>query len=149
MQAQPQMTTVQPGYAPQPVMGAAPGQTNVVVVTQVVQRPPKDWAHSLFDCFGDFGTCCLACLAPCYVYATNKQSMNKNDGCFGDCLMYYCATQCGCGPCIGSGGRASVRSKYNITGDSCSDFCAHCFCVPCALTQEKREIDGMIATGMN
>ncbi|KND02653.1 uncharacterized protein SPPG_01739 [Spizellomyces punctatus DAOM BR117] len=56
MQAQPQMTTVQPGYAPQPVAGAAPGQTNVVVVTQVVQRPPKDWSHSLFDCFGDFGT---------------------------------------------------------------------------------------------
>ncbi|KAI9099436.1 PLAC8 family-domain-containing protein [Phlyctochytrium arcticum] len=151
MQAQPQMTMVQPGYAPMPHPGTGvpPGQTNVVVVTQVVQRPPKDWSNGLFDCFGDIGTCIFACCFPCYVYGTNKQALNRNSGCVGDCCVYSLTMGCGCAPCVGSGGRGSVRAKYNITGGSCGDLLAHCCCAPCALTQEKREIDSMIAAGMN
>ncbi|KAI8999935.1 PLAC8 family-domain-containing protein [Gaertneriomyces semiglobifer] len=141
---QPQMQIVQPGYAPQPTMATVPGQANVVVVTQVVQRPPKDWSHSLLDCFGDCATCCLATFVPCFVYGQNKAALNKHEGCCGDCCLYCC-----CPWCVGSGGRTSIRAKYNITGDSCGDCCAHLCCTPCALTQEKREIDGMIAAGMN
>ncbi|KAI8816952.1 PLAC8 family-domain-containing protein [Fimicolochytrium jonesii] len=145
MQAQPQMSTVQPGFVP---ATAIPGQANVVVVTQVVQRPPKDWTFGLFDCFGDCGSCCLAMFCPCIVYGKNKQSLNKSDGCGGDCCI-YCITNPCCSACVGAGGRASIRSKFNITGDGCSDCMAHWCCMPCALTQEKREIDAMIAAGMN
>ncbi|KAJ3161657.1 hypothetical protein HDU86_006427 [Geranomyces michiganensis] len=114
-----------------------------------MQRPPKDWTHGLFDCFADIGTCCIACCFPCFQYGKNKQALNKSDGCCGDCCMYCIVQGCGCGACLGSGGRSTVRSKYNITGDGCSDLCAHCFCTPCALTQEHREIEAMIAAGLN
>ncbi|KAJ3142864.1 hypothetical protein HDU90_002735 [Geranomyces variabilis] len=149
--AQPQMVAVQqqPGFSAQPQMMVQPGQANVVVVTQVMQRPPKDWTHGLFDCFSDIGTCCVAACFPCCQYGKNKQALNKSDGCCGDCCMYCVVASCGFGPCLASGGRATVRAKYNITGDGCSDLCAHWCCGPCALTQEKREIEAMIAAGLN
>ncbi|KAJ3019998.1 hypothetical protein HKX48_001455 [Thoreauomyces humboldtii] len=146
-QQQPMMQTVQPGYAPQPTMMAQPGQANVVVVTQVVQRPPKDWTYGLFSCCGDIGTCCFAMCFPACAYGKNKQALNKSDGCCGDCCIYACVGPFA--PCIAAGGRASIRSKYNISGGGCSDLCAHCCCYSCALTQEKREIDAMVGAGMN
>ncbi|KAJ3050794.1 hypothetical protein HK097_008224 [Rhizophlyctis rosea] len=138
-----------PVYSTTPAMttGAQPGQANVVVVTQVVQRPPKSWAHGLLDCFGNLGFCCYACFCTPCAYGQNRQLLNKADGCFGDCCL-----ACICSPfysCIGAGSRGSIRTKYNITGDGCTDWLSHCCCAPCALTQEKREIDEMIAAGLN
>jgi len=37
--------------------------------------------------------------------------------------------------------RGSVRGRYNIEGGSVGDCCTTCWCKPCALTQESREIE--------
>ncbi|KAL2912482.1 hypothetical protein HK105_208054 [Polyrhizophydium stewartii] len=50
--------------------------------------------------------------------------------------------------CFGSN-RSTIRAKYNIMGDSCADCCIHTFCATCALTQEKREVEAMMAAGRN
>jgi hypothetical protein len=42
---------------------------------------------------------------------------------------------------LGCSGRNEIRKRYGIEGDSFMDCCIHTFCVPCALTQEKREIE--------
>lgn len=35
--------------------------------------------------------------------------------------------------------RVAIREKYAIFGDSCNDFCMHCFCAQCSVCQEARE----------
>ncbi|KAI8835067.1 hypothetical protein BC829DRAFT_365459 [Chytridium lagenaria] len=37
--------------------------------------------------------------------------------------------------------RSSLRTTYNIRGSSIDDTAVSCFCLPCALTQEQREIE--------
>ncbi|KAJ3034333.1 hypothetical protein HDV00_005188 [Rhizophlyctis rosea] len=171
-QGQPQMQTVyasppnidtngtqqQPGgnvYSPTATMNAGspgngqPGQGNVVVVTQVVQRPPKNWAATLFDCFGEGAFCLFAWCCPCCAFGRNRQMLNKTDEWLGDCCVYCIAQTFGCWSCIGAGSRAAIRTKYNITGDANHDWLVHCCCTSCALTQEKREIEEMIKAGLN
>ncbi|TPX71492.1 hypothetical protein SpCBS45565_g01148, partial [Spizellomyces sp. 'palustris'] len=116
----------------------------VVVVSQAVHRPPKDWNHSIFDCFNNCGTCALACCCPCVVYGMNKKDLSRRSSWVGALTSCF-----GLHPCVGGGGRTTIRAKYNIRGDSCADCCCHLLCTPCALTQERMEIDEMIAAGLN
>ena len=39
------------------------------------------------------------------------------------------------------GSRGDVRDRYNIRGGTCGDCCSSWCCAPCALTQERREIE--------
>lgn len=60
----------------------------------------REWSHDLFDCFGDCGTCCLACFCPCFVYGQVKQRIDHlqktgspdpeygGSGCGGSCCAY-------------------------------------------------------------
>ena len=44
-------------------------------------------------------------------------------------------------PCISSmDGRTKIRDRYHIDGNRFTDCLSHTFCLPCALTQESREI---------
>ena len=45
------------------------------------------------------------------------------------------------GPCIaGMVRRSGIRHRYHIDGNRFADCLSHAFCMPCALTQESREI---------
>ena len=37
--------------------------------------------------------------------------------------------------------RGIIRGRYKIDGGICGDYCAACWCTPCELTQESREIE--------
>jgi len=39
------------------------------------------------------------------------------------------------------GGRSDIRTRYNIRGGAVEDCLTSCFCDPCSLTQERREIE--------
>ena len=39
------------------------------------------------------------------------------------------------------GPRAEIRQRYGIRGNMCKDWFAVCCCSPCALTQERREVE--------
>ncbi|KAL2912332.1 hypothetical protein HK105_208179 [Polyrhizophydium stewartii] len=115
----------------------------------VYSAPAKktEFTHGLFDCFGDIGTCFLACFCPCVVYGQNQQRAHNKDGCFMDCCIYYCAAEFGCHSCIGCYGRGQVRERSNVAnGSSVGDCCVHICCTPCALTQEKRDLDATLGT---
>ncbi|KAH6563525.1 hypothetical protein BASA62_008488 [Batrachochytrium salamandrivorans] len=89
-----------------------------------------------------WGTCIIACFCPCVTYGQNQQRAENKEGCFMDAAMYCIASSCGFQSCIGCMGRGHVRAVSNITNDSSvADCLTHLCCSPCALTQEKRELD--------
>ncbi|KAL2912490.1 hypothetical protein HK105_208062 [Polyrhizophydium stewartii] len=104
------------------------------------------------------------------VPTTTKQNLNHASGCIGwpstmltqrrfpaipfrvciqDCIVGCLMAYIGCWCCLGGSNRSTIRAKYNIMGDSCADCCIHTFCATCALTQEKREVEAMMAAGRN
>ncbi|KIL64764.1 hypothetical protein M378DRAFT_186648 [Amanita muscaria Koide BX008] len=114
----------------------------------------REWSHGLCDCFADFGTCCFAYLCPCMVYSQVKHRLeylnthgrpdpnHGGSGFDGDCFLHGCLTFClGAGWILQIGNRSSVRNRYNIDGGACGDCCSACFCTPCELTQESRELE--------
>lgn len=39
------------------------------------------------------------------------------------------------------GSRSDIRTRYSIRGDGIGDCCNSLLCRPCALTQERRELE--------
>ncbi len=120
---------------------------------------PRSWLHGLFDCGKDCSTCKYECdgsLQALTLFLTT-----------GSCVL-YCLFRCvlvipvclavwipcafigpgasdtirfgvaGC--CDKAAARGKMRTAYNIRGNECSDFCSHCLCSPCALTQETLQL---------
>jgi len=107
----------------------------------------RDWSNGLCDYCDDCGTCRLACHFASIVYGENKTRLTHltnqgrphptgGDGLGSDCLIHFFC----CGWICQIGERKRVRERYDIDGNCCYDCCAVCFCGPCALTQESREI---------
>jgi Cys-rich protein (TIGR01571 family) len=44
----------------------------------VAVQQKRGWKHGLFDCFGDMGTCCVACWFPCVTYGQNRQQLRQS-----------------------------------------------------------------------
>ncbi|KAJ7095871.1 PLAC8-domain-containing protein [Mycena belliarum] len=120
----------------------------------------REWSNGVFDCFADPLTCKFSSTAsgvvswflPCVSYGRNRaryqalenSSVSKDpmEGVVSnETIMYGAAQFCGCGGLIGMGGRQLTRSRYSIQGDGATDCLLSCFCAPCALTQESRELE--------
>ncbi|KAI0279927.1 PLAC8 family-domain-containing protein [Russula aff. rugulosa BPL654] len=112
----------------------------------------RDWSHGICSCFGSCGTCCMSCWCPCIVFGKNKQRLRNlnthgtplpggGSACDGDCCLYCGLGFCGLGWVLQIGSRGEVRDRYSIDGGACSDCCCSFWCGPCALTQERREIE--------
>ncbi|KAJ3274040.1 hypothetical protein HDV01_003533 [Terramyces sp. JEL0728] len=104
----------------------------------------KEWSLGLFGCFADVTTCVKALFCPCIVYAQNKQVLNRTGSIGPDALLYCCGIDfwcCGSTGAIGGSNRSEIRQSRNIQGSFATDFITHCFCAPCALTQEKLELE--------
>ncbi|KAF9783357.1 PLAC8 family-domain-containing protein [Thelephora terrestris] len=112
----------------------------------------RGWSHSLFGCFSDCGTCLTAVFCPCIVYSkisTRLDHLNKNgsphpsggDACGGSCIGYTATCCIGVSCILQTIQRGNTRSRYNISGNGCTDFLAACCCHVCDLVQESREIE--------
>ncbi|KAF9041543.1 PLAC8 family-domain-containing protein [Panaeolus papilionaceus] len=113
----------------------------------------RKWSHGLCGCCGSCGTCVISCCFPCVTYGQNRHRFehlslhgapnpNHHGKIFsGSCFQHGLLTMCGLGFLMQMGTRGAIRSRYNIKGGSCGDCCTSCFCGPCALTQESRELD--------
>lgn len=109
----------------------------VVVVSQAMG--PSNWSTGLCDCGEDCGSFMLACCCPCIQYGINMDLLTKAGSCAP--AISYCLLQwLGCRCFLGGSERGQVRAKYNIPGGGCEDCCMHCWCVPCAFSQEYREL---------
>ncbi|KZV89652.1 PLAC8-domain-containing protein [Exidia glandulosa HHB12029] len=113
----------------------------------------RDWSEGLCGCFGDCGTCCVATFLPCMTYSKNKsrrEYLNSHgrphpeggDGCGGGCFLYGCLTVfTGLGWLLSVPERNATRERYSIKGSGCGSCLTVMCCLPCALTQESREIE--------
>jgi len=113
----------------------------------------RDWTNGICSCFGDFGTCCVACWCPCIIYGQNKTRVKHlrekgyphpegGESCGSDCMvlgLITCFT--GLGWILQIPLRNDVRERYRIRGSGGGDCCTIFWCNPCALTQESREIE--------
>jgi len=97
----------------------------------------QPWKEGFCDCLSDPGTCLLSFCLPCVQYGYNAEAIGD-----GDCFMRGATLcLCSCIGCIIAGGtRTNIRNKYGLAEDPCNDCCTAWFCLPCALSQEAREI---------
>lgn len=112
------------------------------VITSIYCAPRQRFSTKLTDIDKDIGTTCLTCWCPCITFGELFQLTYKVPSIFGCLLYFFCGTsKC----CLGMVNRAKLRQKYNIVEDPGSDCmidaCIHCWAHPCALCQEKRELD--------
>mmetsp|Transcript_5458 Transcript_5458/g.12087 ORF Transcript_5458/g.12087 Transcript_5458/m.12087 type:complete len:273 (+) Transcript_5458:167-985(+) len=95
---------------------------------------PGAWSTGLCGCMDDCYMCCqvTACL-----YAENYRKLHGS-GFFCACLLMHCCHWFTC--CFAATYRGALRAKYNLPAEPCGDCCVHCFCTPCAVCQEAREL---------
>ncbi|KAF9220853.1 PLAC8-domain-containing protein, partial [Gyrodon lividus] len=114
----------------------------------------NQWAHGLFSCFGDCGTCIFSCFCPCMAFGKNRQRLDylqdhgaadPEKGGYGlneDCL-WHCGFSC-CGYwawILQFPTRGNIRERRRIRGTVVRDCLTAYFCTPCELTQESRELE--------
>ncbi|KAF8467958.1 PLAC8-domain-containing protein [Russula ochroleuca] len=112
----------------------------------------RDWSFGLFDCFGRCGLCCWATWCPCVVYGKNRQRLRSlrkqgtplpGGGVRYDrhCCIFGALEITGYNLGMQIHTREQVRERYSIRGNSTEDCAMSLCCRPCALTQERREIE--------
>ncbi|KAI8838949.1 PLAC8 family-domain-containing protein [Chytridium lagenaria] len=127
----------------------------------VEESPPRTFMNGLLYFWEAPRTFAMACLLPCVSFASQKSRLEKraimgarkgrrpvDEGKKSDSAMSPCVSACLfaslipiCGHvCLHATLRSSLRTTYNIRGTTCEDMTVSCFCLPCALTQEQREI---------
>ncbi|KAG1358731.1 Cell number regulator 2 [Cocos nucifera] len=124
-------------YPPKPDSGypsaMAPAQTTGIPISSASQfytqpdpastfhihsRAPVPWSTGLCHCFDD---CSNSCGASGALYT-----------------LICCVTACSC--LYSCFYRTKLRAQYSLRGSPCTDCLVHCFCEPCALCQEYREL---------
>ena len=126
-----------------------PDEEEALLPAPAANIRPRRWGFPFFSCFEDCFTFCCAAAVPAAVYGRNKQRANHDD----ECCMYtglYCivdvatAQQCGC-VLVGLD-RQALRQRQSIPGTLVEDLAVATFCLPCALTQQKLELDVLDGT---
>ncbi|KZS97350.1 PLAC8-domain-containing protein [Sistotremastrum niveocremeum HHB9708] len=117
------------------------------------QNGKRAWSHDIFSCFEEIGTCCISTFLPCVTYAQNRSRLQHlqahgtrhpsgGEPFNQDCFVFGCLHACaGLGCILQIGQRQAAREHYRIEGDGGNDFLCSWCCLPCALTQEAREIE--------
>ncbi|KAH8829444.1 PLAC8 family-domain-containing protein [Flagelloscypha sp. PMI_526] len=151
MQAPPPVVQTQQPQATPTMTLTAGGSRNAKNLA--IQSDGREWTYGLFDCCDDGSTCMMSWCCPCVVYSQTKHRLSYlqrhdkpdpevgGDFCSGTCCGYAALNAfCGLSFALQISTRSTMRSRYNIRGDGCSDcFTAFC-CRPCELTQEHREV---------
>ncbi|KAJ4799355.1 Plant cadmium resistance protein [Rhynchospora pubera] len=100
------------------------------------------WSTGLFDCAQDFENALITAFFPCITFGQIAEITDQGmASCTGagliyGLLMYFTALHW----VYAWTYRTKLRASYNLIEDPCHDFLVHCFCDPCALCQEYREL---------
>ncbi|XP_025900455.1 placenta-specific gene 8 protein-like isoform X1 [Nothoprocta perdicaria] len=102
--------------------------TQPVITTQpqydmISTMPRNKWQTGLMDCCTDCGVC--LCGAFCFPCLACEVAGDMNECCL-----------CGTSVAI----RTLYRTRYNIPGSICSDYCVTMCCPVCSVCQMKRDI---------
>ncbi|KAH9311099.1 hypothetical protein KI387_026134, partial [Taxus chinensis] len=146
----PQITT---GYPLPPQNPTAPPYAEQYVQQQQQQVYPQQgvghphsssthWSSGLRDCAQDFSNCCLTCWCPCITFGQIAEIVDEGSppcavsGGIYAVLLYFT----GCAGYYSCFYRTKMRAKFNMPESRCGDCLLHCFCDPCAMCQEYREL---------
>ncbi|KAF3792560.1 PLANT CADMIUM RESISTANCE 9 protein [Nymphaea thermarum] len=103
---------------------------------------PTRWSTTLFQCCIDPPNCLLACFCPCVAFGRIAEIIDRgNTSCISGACLYEAMkilTCCGC--LYAAFFRAKLRAQYRLPENPAPDWAVHCFCEPCALAQEYREL---------
>lgn len=112
------------------------------MITSIYCAPQQKFSTKLTDINEDMGTTCLTCWCPCITFGEIFQDIYDVPTILG-CLLYTFCGSFRC--CLSVLNRWGLRKKYNIDGerdkDFCLDICIHWWAHPCALCQERRELE--------
>ncbi|XP_074371068.1 protein PLANT CADMIUM RESISTANCE 7-like [Apium graveolens] len=112
-------------------------------VSQKPQAKPEDWNTELFGCLEDPSNALITAFFPCVTFGQIAEIIdNGHSKCTSQGVFYGAMWGCLVGmPCFVSYTyRTEMRRQYQLTGTPAPDLLIHCFCHPCALCQEYREL---------
>nr|XP_010932616.2 uncharacterized protein LOC105053222 [Elaeis guineensis] len=137
-----------PAMAPPPTTGIPISSTNQFYAQpgpatfHVHSQAPVPWSTGLCHCFDDCSNCCISCFCPCITFGRIAEIVDKgSSSCGASGALYaliFCVTACSC--LYSCFYRTKLRAQYSLRGSPCTDCLVHCFCEPCALCQEYREL---------
>uniref|UniRef100_A0A6V3KJ78 Uncharacterized protein n=2 Tax=Lotharella globosa TaxID=91324 RepID=A0A6V3KJ78_9EUKA len=117
------------------------------------------WGTGMFDCCLDMEACWWSCWCSCLVFSRTHHSFgivnsSRSFGLFVICILSWPAVAIFLGLGIATLHlivsltllfyyRATIRTRLRetlqIQGDFCTDWIAHCCCIPCVTSQEARQ----------
>ncbi|MED6180504.1 Protein CADMIUM RESISTANCE 2, variant 2 [Stylosanthes scabra] len=117
--------------------------TSYQATIQVPPKPLEEWSTGLCDCFSDCGNCCITYWCPCVTFGRVAEIVDRGSTSCGASGALYALVCCliGCGCLYSCFYRSKMRRQFNLKGSDCTDCLTHCFCEPCALCQEYRELE--------
>ena len=96
-----------------------------------------EWAHGLFGCMDDCGTCIITWLVPCVTFGQNAEAVGTASSCFIGAIYLFiplvniiCLVKT----------RGAIREAHGIEGSLFNDLFAICCCGLCALVQEAQQV---------
>ncbi|KAI0279926.1 PLAC8-domain-containing protein [Russula aff. rugulosa BPL654] len=136
------------GTAPMQVLGGNRNTKNCPIGPD----GKRDWSFGLFDCFDRCGLCCWSTWCPCVVFSKNKQRLKSlrtqgtplvggGETYDSNCCIYGGLDITGYSWVMQLRTREEIRDRYGIHGAVSGDCFSSWCCRPCALTQERREIE--------
>lgn len=120
----------QPGMAAQDLTqhpGLPQALPNPQAGIPMAPRPPEHFKTGMFDCWGDCKVCCLGFWCLSCLYGDNHARVTPGAGCFPHCMLYACLPFLTC--IFASSTRRTLRTKYALHEEPCSDCCVHCVSV--------------------
>ncbi|XP_059455053.1 cell number regulator 10-like [Corylus avellana] len=99
------------------------------------------WSTGLYDCFEDYGNCCLTCCCPCVTVGRTAEIVSRGaTSCCAAGATYVLLAYFGCQCLYTCTFRDKLRALFSLPEDPCADCCVHFWCAPCAICQEYREL---------
>ncbi|KAI7993387.1 Protein PLANT CADMIUM RESISTANCE 3 [Camellia lanceoleosa] len=136
-------TTADQRYVrPPPQAPPPPPSGNQQPIQPLLPTTNGAWSTDIFDCFDDIPNCCITCCCPCITFGQIAEIADKGSTpCAASGFMYVLRAVLIGIPCIYSSSyRSKIRQQYMLQETLCDDCLVHCFCEPCALCQEYREL---------
>ncbi|MDP2436226.1 MAG: PLAC8 family protein [archaeon] len=112
--------------------------------------------EELCGCCQDGSSCLLSFCLPCFQFGINAGALHRAQGqpdvdthavLCGALFFVTSLLKCQC--LLGAYQRTQLREYAGIDGSFCGDACVHCFCLPCALAQESRELNRRFPRGLS
>lgn len=125
----------------------------------LMDETKPEWKHGLFACFDEPTLCCLSCCCPAVRWADTLDIANLHNFCcaFAVYMILWSLDYIGlpgtailAGYCVAM--RQNIRRLAGLPNGNCGtcfeDCLTYCFCWPCAIVQEARQLDSVYSGKM-